>query len=224
MSTENEKHKVDYKKIFDNIDKGIIACNFDFRELTGVYDGLFNYLKEKAGTSAGFTGLAEYIILNTIFLYLKQKLNIQFKPEAKTKDVNFFISTDKRILITHSISINEEMGKVVVKKFGKNIIWSFSKKSPDIVIFNSTDSGYSPEAIIQIKLYAVSSGIIDGEVNKIKKMLSGVKNNKPFCCIIFFHKLSPKIENKLKKDFNFVITPDNPNFIEMLQKIEMRLH
>lgn len=221
--TNQRKHKIAYSKVFQIIDEEIVDCKFNFSKLRCVYLNWFNYLKGKAGTSAGFTGLAEYIILQTIFLYLEQNLKISFGTQAKTENVNFFVSKDKRILITHGISINKEMGKVVNEKFGKNIIWSFSNKSPDIVIFKSTINGYSPEAIIQIKIYAVSPKIIDDEINKIEEILSSIKSNKPLCSMIFFYPTSEETVNKLKRDFNFVITPENPDFIGMLREIEMRL-
>jgi hypothetical protein len=215
-----------FEEMFTKLDELIKSHYTNFEELSNIYIEFLEYIKkEKAGTSGGFTGLSEYLILKTILLHLEQKLNVEFEKPLKIKGAYFFVSKDKEILVTHAININKDMESVVKEKFGYGTIWSKDKTikrlRPDIVIFKLTNNYYKPEAIIQIKVYAVSPNAISNETNKIEKMASG--NGKPLCAIIFFCEVG-KHREKLKEGFNYVVTPENPvEFEKMLQEIEKRL-
>jgi hypothetical protein len=210
--------------MFAKLDELISNHYTNFEELTNIYFNFLNYLKEAAGTAGGFTGLSEYLILKAILKNLEEKLKCKFNPEQKTDDTYFLISEEsKRILLTHAISIDNNM-KRAVEKWGYSIDWSEDKAKlrPDIVIFKLTNSHYKPEAIIQIKVYHISPKAVEDEVEKIKKM-AGDGDKKPLCVIILFHKVGEH-KQKLKEGFDLVITPENPaEFKDMLQKIEERL-
>ncbi|MEM4480594.1 MAG: hypothetical protein QXG58_05065 [Candidatus Bathyarchaeia archaeon] len=214
------------KDIFEVVDKKISDCDFDFGKLADIYRKWLDCIKKKTGTSGGFTGLSEYLIFKTILLYLEQKLEIRFKPKRKTKYAYFFVSTDGQILVTHATSIDNYMEKAA-DKLGK-ISWSddetAKKLRPDIVIFKKlTDNHYKPEAIIQIKVYAVNPQAIKGEVEKIKKIAS-VRNGKPLLAIIFFFEPATVHKEELQKEFAYIITPKEPsNFKRMLREIESKL-
>jgi hypothetical protein len=221
-----EKIKEIFKEMFAKLDEMIKSHYTNFEELRDIYFEFLEYIKkEKAGTSGGFTGLSEYLILKAILLHLEQKLSVEFeKSLQKIKDAHFFVSKDKEILVTHGININEDMESIVKEKFGYGIIWSKDKNTkrlrPDIVIFKLTNNYYKPEAIIQIKVYAVSPNAIINETNKVRKMASG--SGKPLCAIIFFCEVG-KHREKLE-GFGYVVTPKNPvEFEKMLQEIERRL-
>jgi hypothetical protein len=214
-------HEV-FKEMFAKLDELIHDNYTNFEELRNIYREFLEYLKEKVGTSGGFTGLSEYIILKAIQIRLEQKHG-EFEWNKKTNDAYFSISTDNKILLTHAISIDDNM-KRAVEKWGYSIEWSEDKAKlrPDIVIFKLTNSHYKPEVIIQIKIYHISPKAVDDEVEKIKRMAGG-GDKIPLCVIILFHQVGEH-KQKLKEGFDLVITPEDPaEFKDMLQKIEERL-
>ena len=219
-----------FSQIFEIIDNKIndIVKEMDykdnFKELTKMYFDWLNFWRKKAGTSQGFTGLSEYIVLKAISLFLEQKQGIEFelKPKMGEKEYTtyFFISKDKRVIITHAISIDENMKSTVSNEKGKEIEfdWVEEKLRPDIVIFKEDNGCYRPEAVIEIKIYKVSPNAIRDEVEKFEKTSSEIKS-KPLRCIIFFTKQSD--ENK--QGIDYFITPENQKFREMLQNICARI-
>jgi hypothetical protein len=223
LSKENEKCEM-FSEVFEIIDKKVGDCDFDFRKLKEVYFSWFKCLKMKAGTSAGFTGLAEYVILRAILLYFEQKLKIKFEIKSKSNDTRFFASNDKHVLITHSISMDKNMERAVDKELGKKIEWNQGARGlkPDIIIFKESHEHYNPKAIIQIKVYAVSPSSIRKEINNVKKMTE-IRNKKPLLVIIFFSRLSNENKEKLKEKFDYVITPESLNFGKMLQDVYNQL-
>jgi len=218
---EKIMHEV-FKEMFAKLDELIHDNYTNFEELRNIYHEFLEYLKEKVGTSGGFTGLSEYIILKAIQIRLEQKHG-KFEWKKKTNDAYFSISKNNKILLTHAISIDDNM-KRAVEKWGYSIEWSEDKAKlrPDIVIFKLTNSHYKPEVIIQIKIYHISPKAVDDEVEKIKRMAGG-GDKIPLCVIILFHQVGEH-KQKLKEGFDLVITPEDPaEFKDMLQKIEERL-
>ena len=214
-------HEV-FNEMFAKLDELINDNYTNFEELRNIYCKFLEYLKGKVGTSGGFTGLSEYIILKAIQIRLEQKHG-KFEWNKKTNDAYFSISTDNKILLAHAISIDDNM-KRAVEKWGYSIEWSEDKAKlrPDIVIFKLTNSHYKPEVIVQIKIYHISPKAVDDEVEKIKRMACG-GDKKPLCVIILFHQVGEH-KQKLEEGFDLVITPEDPaEFKDMLQRIEERL-
>ena len=218
-----EKIKV-FKETFTKLDDLIKSHYTNFEELRNIYFEFLEYLKEeKVGTSGGFTGLSEYLILKAIQIHLEQKHG-KFEWKKKTKDAYFSISKDNKILITHAMSIDDDM-KRAIEKWRCSIAWSENKAKlrPDIVIFKLTNNHYKLVAIIQIKVYAVNPKAVKDEVEKIRKMTSDGYEG-PLRAIIFFFKIG-KHKEELKKGFNYIITPENhQEFEKMLQKIDKKLN
>jgi len=148
----------------------------------------------------------------------------KFEWKKKTKDAYFSISKDNEILLTHAMSIDDDV-KRAVEKWGYSIAWSEDKAKlrPDIVIFKLTNSIYKPEAIIQIKVYSVNPKAVTDEVEKIKKM-AGDGDERSLRAIIFFFEIG-KHKEELKEGFDYIITPKNhQEFDRMLQEIDKKLN
>lgn len=117
------------------------------------WDGLWKKLKELCGTSAQFTFYPEYVMLNILKAYLKEKLNIKFDPERypKSKDLYEFCGDwdHYKIKIGRTISYEEYNFKKVIN--GKS-----KKLKPDISIIKEKKDDKSGQviAVINVKSYA----------------------------------------------------------------------
>jgi len=213
-----------FEEVFTKLDDLIKSHYTNFEELRNIYFEFLEYLKKvKAGTSGGFTGLSEYLILKAIQMRLEQKHG-KFEWKKKTKDAYFSISKNNKILLTHAMCIDDNM-RHAVEKWGCSIAWSEDKAKlrPDIVIFKLTNSIYKPYAIIQIKVYSVNPKAVKDEVEKIKKM-AGDGDERSLRAIIFFFEIG-KHKKELKEGFNYIITPKNhQEFDRMLQEIDKKLN
>ena len=219
-------------EIVDKRIRKIVDEGADFRLLRDLYlKSFWEKIKDIAGTSAGFTGLSEYIILRTIMDFLEKELEVKFHVLEKTKDVRFFVSSDRKILITHSISINKGMKNAVQKKLNKEINWSteegMDRLQPDIVIFKLTNGVYEPKTIIQIKIYQMNDRVIGDEIGKLEKVAT---IGDPLMVILFFYEPTNKGVDELKEftknhpNRAFAILPnENVSFNEALCKIRNSL-
>ena len=183
------------KPIDDTIESLIQKNSYNLTNLAKIYFDFFEGLKEKAGTSAGFTGLSEYIILKTLLRYLEENLRTEFNDAKElTRDVYFFVSKDRKILVTHSITIDETKKKEFKSKLGKEVIWGL-KKQPDIVVFKLKRGYYKPIVIIQIKIYAVNQEVIRNTIESFKNMVknTGYENFEiPLMVLISFHEFGKR--------------------------------
>ena len=125
------------------------------------------------------------------------------EPIPKTQDghTRFFLSKDHKVLITHSTSIDNDLEKALRNELATHIKIHWKSEArrlrPDIVIFKRIQDRYEPIAIIQVKIYPVTSNVIVDEVGdpsnpekkgKFEKMDTGSS----LMALIFFHKISPK--------------------------------
>jgi hypothetical protein len=228
---QNENIAESMLKIVDTKIEEILREGAHFNQLSKLYWSFGRDLTEIAGTMAGFTGLSEYIVLRAIIFFLEKEFesvekSVRPKPPEPTNEPEgtnipkFFVSFDKNILITHSISINAKMNK----KLQREIVWSKDKrKRPDIVIFRLKNGRYEPVAIVQVKTCQVNPRAIDTEINTLNKIAIGDYLK----IIVFFQEPTGAGKKKLKEfvDSNrnraFVILPEEPPYFEdILNKIK----
>jgi len=241
------------KEMLQPLDSKIIHYKYDLAKLISLYFKFWRGLKKIAGTASGFTGLSEYIILRAILMYLNEKLGIDFRPCSKVVDPKtreaysyFFISSDKKIIITHSTSINNQLKNRVRSKLKRDIVWrdNANKLRPDFVIFKAVNDRYVPVAVVQVKIYPVNTSAISSEKKNFEKM----DIESLFMAIILFCEVKEskrkRKENRtafeilheivnnykervvilmLKDEDQVTSLPQNNNFETLLDKILQRL-
>lgn len=197
------------KKFLDDMDKFIannyrtLKCN----DISDIYSGFFNDLKEFRGTSSGFTGLSEFLI----FRCLHHQLGSEFEKKPITKCLYEFSKGDIRICQCCPVAVGEST-------------INERQINPDITIYHSGEL----IAVIRIKVY-LTKGIeeVTKEIDTLEKLKS--RYPKLQALLIIFSGLSKKgkifrelEEQKNIKDwFNFLILKENKE--PLMQKLQQYL-
>lgn len=84
------------------------------KELITTYFELWSSLKERVGTSAGFTGLSEYLFFRYVLRRIEQRTQTHFKAEKHTNETYIFRSAD--FLLTHDFNIAQLVKIFVARK------------------------------------------------------------------------------------------------------------
>lgn len=158
------------KEVFDILD-GKIQEIIDKKDenpekaLADLYWGFFNMLKDKVGTSSGYSGLSEYLFYRYIMFYLEKNINNvdqkKFLPNQRTKDTEvFYWDNMDELIITHDVNINAYVG---------------INQKTDIALFVKQNNNMVLIAGFQIKIFIKDQNIYNDEIKKLEE-LTGCKD------------------------------------------------
>jgi len=126
---------------FDLLDtgvEGLLNASDAEDALFELFEGLTRELKERTGTSAGISGLSEYLFFQFIKRSLERNLGIKFQRK-NLKDRGIFWS--EKLLLTHDTDIS-------------TFVVDVAKQRPDIAVFSvSEDDKYRLLAAFELKIY-----------------------------------------------------------------------
>jgi hypothetical protein len=169
-------------EVFDLLDKHVEECLQDDAPrnvLFGMYWDWWQALKERVGTSSGFTGLSEYLFFRYILKSIERRTGTTFKAEPYTNDTSIFRS--QNFLLTHDMDIAQFVSGVRPQR-------------TDIALLSQSGNGdYRLLAAFELKVYVSDRNIIE---DLFKRLGDLGKHTESFLFSIFFSQ-RPQYANEM---------------------------
>jgi hypothetical protein len=142
---------------FDLLDKEIdrlLNVSDAENALFDLFSGFTHKLKERAGTSAGISGLSEYVFFQFVKRSFENKLGIEFQRKD-LKNRGIFRSDE--FLLTHDTDISKFV--------------EVAKQRPDIAVFSVPEEGrYKLLAAFELKIYVTGPDVVADMIKKFENL------------------------------------------------------
>lgn len=198
----------DFDSIFSVLDaicREAISKENSEEYLINAYEGFFNEVKLKVGTSSGYTGISEYLFFRCIKFMIEEKVQGNLEPFPNTLDTYTFKSNS--IVLTHDVFVNS---------FNN----SLPRQKTDIAIFNEVNGTHSLLGAFQIKVYITNDEKLNDELSKLNDLLL---NSKAYLFMILFNKQYPnKFESFCNKSTNRAYIISKPNLFNKQSMLSLK--
>lgn len=167
-------------KIIDVIDtevKSVIGCPDPEQKLMELYWDFWRQLKERAGTSSGFTGISEYLFFSYVRFYIERCIGGKFVAKPITND--FYSFQNKSIILTHDIDIQKI----------NNALPSYKA---DIALFSNRDMDKQLIGALEIKVYISDRDILNNLLRRFRSLYK--KTNSMLFSILFNRQYQSKFD------------------------------
>jgi len=145
--------------VFDLLDAHVKRCVEESvpepeTVLARTYRQFGNALKQRVGTSSGFTGLSEYLFFRYILRYIEERTHASFTLDT-SKSITLFRSSS--LLLTHDANIAR--------------LIDVEQQRPDIAVFAPRGAGgYSLLAAFELKIYFNSPHVLSEALDKFSTL------------------------------------------------------
>ena len=148
--------------ILDEIDKAVEnvlgRCDAE-QHLMGLYKEFWNEMKLRGGTSAGFTGLSEYVFFSYIRSSIEKHIGKTFEPFSPKPSSEVYSYRLDSIRLTHDVSISY-------------IDETLSNYRIDIALFLVQEGRASIIAAFEIKTYVSSRTVLNNVFKRFRDLWS----------------------------------------------------
>lgn len=169
--------------VFDLLDQHIEECLHDDeaeKALIETYWEWWRALKNRVGTSSGYTGFSEYLFFRYILKRIEYRAGTSFKVEECTKDTSIFRS--QQIILTHDVDIARFV--------------DVDRQKTDIAVLSSSGTGnYQLVAAFELKVYITDRNVINDLISRLDYL--GQHTDSLLFPIFFFSK--PQYNNEVSK-------------------------
>lgn len=173
-------------QLFKVLDDYVDKCNLEYSPENQLIDGYFDIwegLKQRVGSSAGYTGVSEYLFFQYILKKISHLTGESFEPIKRTKYTYIFQS--KKFTMTHDVDI-------------ANYLEDVNNQRTDIAIFSN--DGDTPKRLLgafEIKIYVTSKDIISNMINRFENL--GAQTNSYLFGVFFYKMYVDKFEEFCKR-------------------------
>ena len=163
--------------MLDVLDSKILECvgkDNPEDELIQIYIDFWTALKERVGTSRGFTGLSEYVFFRYVIGFVDKQLGVKLTPQQCTKETCVFES--QSLLVTRDVWLSQFDA-------------SAPKQKSDIAIFTRADetTHWRLASVFEIKV-GITGPVKLSETFERMNMLLG--SSQAFAFLIIFNSLN----------------------------------